>query len=482
MRLSEKLAKALRFGKKPEAASTVDNYLLAAYRSHPERSAEHIKTLFRVTRQLWIDSRTKDAIPVLSKALHIAELSNELELMRDSNIYMANTFGLLARFEEADRHLRAANQLREMHNIDIPSAYYKQKGAVAAGLGREKEAFANFERSLAQSDTDPYRAGAFWTEYGFTALSFGRTKLAKAHFEHALLAARQNNVAWFVPMACLVYAKLLMWMGEHTLASEYLIEALSSDAPTPILEEMIAYVGIPLALHMKDEAILAKCIRPRVIDRVFLSGEPRRIGLVAAAFAQFYVKRGQNGKAQTLLHRAVEVMQNVAYAWELPLEIACCGAKADFPKARGLLEARIVLSGAQVAQAFLYLFDAFVAQHEGRCAETHTQARKAVACFWEFQWGKYAALARSLLPVAEQRALVSEFHHAKPFSDTRARITEREREVAALVLKGLTNRVIADALSITENTVEKHVASVMNKIGIRSRYQLADTLLGTTEV
>ena len=68
-------------------------------------------------------------------------------------------------------------------------------------------------------------------------------------------------------------------------------------------------------------------------------------------------------------------------------------------------------------------------------------------------------------------------HHAKPFSDTHAKFTEREREVAALILKGLTNRAMADALSITENTVEKHVASVMNKLGIRSRYQLTDAFL-----
>jgi DNA-binding CsgD family transcriptional regulator len=169
-------------------------------------------------------------------------------------------------------------------------------------------------------------------------------------------------------------------------------------------------------------------------------------------------------------------MHNVAYIWELPIEIARCGAKADFPKARGLLEARIKLPSAQVAEAALHLFDAFVAQREGRRADAHAHARDAAVRFEEFQWGSYADLARSLLPVTEQRPFASAVHHAKPFSDGHAKFTEREREVAVFMLKGSTNRAIADALSITENTVEKHVASVMNKLGIRSRYQLADAM------
>ena len=88
----------------------------------------------------------------------------------------------------------------------------------------------------------------------------------------------------------------------------------------------------------------------------------------------------------------------------------------------------------------------------------------------------YADLARSLLPLEKRDRPVVDMQHAKPFSDMHAKFTEREREVAALILKGLTNRAMADALSITENTVEKHVASVMNKLGIRSRYQLTDHL------
>ena len=45
-------------------------------------------------------------------------------------------------------------------------------------------------------------------------------------------------------------------------------------------------------------------------------------------------------------------------------------------------------------------------------------------------------------------------------------LTEREREVLALMAEGRTNRAIAEQLVITEHTVEKHVSSVMGKLRI----------------
>jgi len=473
MRLSEKLAEVLWLGNEPGTASTVNDRLLAAYRSRPERSIEHAKTLLRVARQLWADSRTRDRIPVLNKTIRIAELSNDPKLLQEAHIRMASTFVLLAYVQEAKRHLRIVEQLYKIHSLDIELDYYRLKGALAAKLGREKEAFANYNRVIEIAPTDPSYAGASWLEYGFMALRFGRTKLAKAHLEHGLLAARRSNIAWLIPRSCLAYAEFLIWLGEYTSAYEYLVEALSSDAQTPILEEMIAYVGIPLALHMKDEATLKKCMRTHVIDRVFLSGEPARIGYVATAFAQLYVEQGQNIKAQNLLHRAVEAIHTAHDVWEFPLEIARNGAKEDLGKARRLLEERIALPSARVAVAYLSLFDAFVAHREGRHTTAYSQAREAAVRFEGFQLSKYAELARSLLPVAEQRLSVLRIHHAQPFSE-HAKFTKREREVAILVLKGLTNRAIAAELSIAESTVESHMVSIMSRLGIRSRYQLVD--------
>jgi DNA-binding CsgD family transcriptional regulator len=52
-------------------------------------------------------------------------------------------------------------------------------------------------------------------------------------------------------------------------------------------------------------------------------------------------------------------------------------------------------------------------------------------------------------------------------------LTRREREIAALVAQGLTNRDIAERLFIAERTAEGHVESIRNKLGFRSRTQVA---------
>ena len=52
-------------------------------------------------------------------------------------------------------------------------------------------------------------------------------------------------------------------------------------------------------------------------------------------------------------------------------------------------------------------------------------------------------------------------------------LTEREREVAALVAQGKSNRAAADELVVSERTIAKHVENILSKLGFRSRAQIA---------
>jgi DNA-binding CsgD family transcriptional regulator len=52
-------------------------------------------------------------------------------------------------------------------------------------------------------------------------------------------------------------------------------------------------------------------------------------------------------------------------------------------------------------------------------------------------------------------------------------LTRREREVAALVAAGGTNRAIAGALVLSERTVEGHVSNILGKLNFTSRAQIA---------
>jgi DNA-binding NarL/FixJ family response regulator len=52
-------------------------------------------------------------------------------------------------------------------------------------------------------------------------------------------------------------------------------------------------------------------------------------------------------------------------------------------------------------------------------------------------------------------------------------LSPREQEVAALIARGLSNREIAAALTISEKTAANHVEHIMTKLDLRSRAQVA---------
>ena len=55
----------------------------------------------------------------------------------------------------------------------------------------------------------------------------------------------------------------------------------------------------------------------------------------------------------------------------------------------------------------------------------------------------------------------------------RRTLTRRERDVAVLAARGLTNRDIAAQLFVSVRTVEVHVDHVLTKLGFHTRTQLA---------
>ena len=54
---------------------------------------------------------------------------------------------------------------------------------------------------------------------------------------------------------------------------------------------------------------------------------------------------------------------------------------------------------------------------------------------------------------------------------TAADLTARETEILCLVLNGQTNKAIAAQISISEKTVEFHLARIYTKIGVRTRLE-----------
>ena len=98
----------------------------------------------------------------------------------------------------------------------------------------------------------------------------------------------------------------------------------------------------------------------------------------------------------------------------------------------------------------------------------------------------FAAATRrgSELSTADAVAMALERQPRVPVPEPRAEaaagvgLTKREREVAALIAQGLSNREIAARLVVAQRTAEGHVENILSKLGFTSRTQVAGWLAG----
>jgi DNA-binding NarL/FixJ family response regulator len=54
-----------------------------------------------------------------------------------------------------------------------------------------------------------------------------------------------------------------------------------------------------------------------------------------------------------------------------------------------------------------------------------------------------------------------------------SQLTEREREILALLARGASNREISETLYIAGGTVNNHLSNILGKLGVRDRTQAA---------
>ena len=86
------------------------------------------------------------------------------------------------------------------------------------------------------------------------------------------------------------------------------------------------------------------------------------------------------------------------------------------------------------------------------------------------------AAGEALLAPSVTRRLIAHFAHRAPAPPRAApglaELTEREREVLALVARGLSNAELAETLRVSLPTAKTHVSRILTKLGARDRTQL----------
>ena len=186
---------------------------------------------------------------------------------------------------------------------------------------------------------------------------------------------------------------------------------------------------------------------------------------------------GELDRAEVLLTRLEQRGRAVDRAWALATAARCRGLLAD---ARGNRDAALAAFDGALAEherlpmpferARTLLSRGSVsrrARQKGAARETLGQA---LATFEELGAPLWAEKARAELGRIGGRA-----------APRRGELSETERQIAELVTAGKTNQEIALALSLSPRTVQWNLTKVYSKLGVRSRTELARSLLQTTQ-
>jgi DNA-binding CsgD family transcriptional regulator len=136
-----------------------------------------------------------------------------------------------------------------------------------------------------------------------------------------------------------------------------------------------------------------------------------------------------------------------------------------------LEQATAVLAGspARLEHARAQLELGAALRRAGRRADARAPLRLALDCARECGADAFAARAHDELVAAGARP------RRDPL-ESRSRLTASELRVARMAADGMTNREIAQALFLTENTIQTHLRAAFRKLGIGSRSQLARAL------
>jgi DNA-binding CsgD family transcriptional regulator len=245
--------------------------------------------------------------------------------------------------------------------------------------------------------------------------------------------------------------------------------------------------GTIAAVHLDDAALVATWF-----DEVGVAMLAAPDSSCGGGLAEILVKRGRRAEAEAVLHLAISHDERPRGEVFTQLAAARYGAPSDAARARRQLAAAASAKAEVVERFALELFDAYALHREGRHDVAIAKARAAAEGFERLRFPILEAQAResagdiaSAIDIYRRCGAIGDVRRLvvsatlEPEGEAAIRSTsvgdlsDREREIAALVAAGNSNVEIGRRIEISHKTVEKHLASVYRKLGITSRTQLA---------
>ncbi|MEZ4733895.1 MAG: LuxR C-terminal-related transcriptional regulator [Caldilineaceae bacterium] len=322
---------------------------------------------------------------------------------------------------------------------------------IAAGnflgtIGHYGDALAQVQRGLALAQAIEHRQWICFAERTLGLLYRDLLDLpaARRHLEASITLAKAIGARFHVHQGAVYLSLLMIAQGELPQAATLLQETFSAALPLePLAQRRVWGARAELALAQGD-AEGALHIVERLLDAaVNLATEER--GAIP------YLAKVQ-GEGLVALHQ--------------------------WTAAEATLQAGLATAQAQGTPRFIWPLQVAL----GRLYQTQGRAGDATAAF-----SAARAVIATMAAHVPDPALHDNFLHQAnallpPLRAPSARqaakaahggLTRREREVAALIAQGQSNRAIAATLILGERTVEGYIANIMAKLGLSARTQIA---------
>jgi DNA-binding CsgD family transcriptional regulator len=249
-----------------------------------------------------------------------------------------------------------------------------------------------------------------------------------------------------------------------------LLEALALHVGAATVRIYVACAGLTLLADLGRADHIPMLRDAALLETAYATGESQQFGPLAAAFAHASFLGGDDATARTESDRAVTAMTSAAYAAPALLVFARSASAALLPAVDRLAR---TLAETGRAALFRHAIDAVVAT---RRHESETAARAAALAIASAE-RMQAQLVRCVmieLTKTKREALaayeaIGALGHVQRLSAPRTLPTRREHQIGRLVLTGISNHTIAEQLSLSERTVEHHIAKLYAKLGFTRR-------------
>ena len=475
--LYEHLAEAYYGAQRPRDAATVNSELFEFALAHDDQQSI-ADTGFAYARQRYQLLEDEAAIAIVRRTCTAIDAERRPDLAFNLYATLGWYLAHLRDLDAAGNALAAAERFRQHGDPMGLVRFYEASAVRKVHAGEGLSYRDDLEKALAIAKDVDLKAYTLRLDTAIAismASSLDDMEFARIQCEKLwAIADRLPLTAVAGTLAMSAHSTYLR--GEVQQAKALITKALPVAEEAPLLSFSIACTGIRIALHTGDPLLLRRCGRPRLLESAFASNTPNVFGPVAAAVAEQLFAQGRHDEARALLTQAVRRLSDASNNVPLLIDSARCGAPEATAKGLDLLSA--MRERSRSANAGWHLASAYASSGE----ERRSNAQRAAEIFSEISWIVYEAEALELagrisdaLEIYKRCGFAADIARldAPVAARTSSGLSKREYEVAALVAEGRSNRSIAENLSLSERTVENHIASIFAKLSLRSRAEIA---------